>query len=176
MDEQSLTVLDEIIVGACRAVFDGVGSSLDVAPPEPGRADDIGASIGFTGTSLRGALVLMSSKRFIESVLPAEVGKGEGADQIADWMGELSNQTLGRIKNQLLAYGVTLEMSTPTVLFGVSLSRRDTRSSVRRQFSFRHGDETLALSFDAVASPDFELTEKSGDVGPRIAEGEIALF
>jgi CheY-specific phosphatase CheX len=176
VDAKSLTVLDDIVVTACRAVFEGAGAPLEVAESISRETDDIGASIGFTGTSLRGSLVLISSKRLIKTVLPVAVGRGSESAQIADWMGELSNQTLGRIKNRLLAYGVTLEMSTPTVLFGLSISRRDTGSIVRREFCFRHGVETLAVSLDALASPEFELTRKESAVGPGVAEGEIALF
>jgi CheY-specific phosphatase CheX len=176
VDAKSLTVLDDIIVTAVRGVFEGVGASLEPANARPRDTDDIGASIGFTGTSLRGAVVLISSKRLISSVLPVKVGPEQEASKVADWMGEIANQTLGRIKNQLLAYGVTLEMSTPTVLFGLSLSRRGTGSNVRREFCFRAGDETLGVSLDAIAQPNLELTEKDTTVGPGVAEGEIALF
>jgi hypothetical protein len=120
--------------------------------------------------------VLISSKRLIKGVLPVAVGRGSESAQIADWMGELSNQTLGRIKNRLLAYGVTLEMSTPTVLFGLSISRRDTGSIVRREFSFCHGGETLSVSLDALASAGFELSRNESAIGAGVAEGEIALF
>ncbi|HEX4340705.1 MAG TPA: chemotaxis protein CheX [Polyangiaceae bacterium] len=176
MDVKSLTVLDDIIVGACRAVFEGAGAPLEQTEATQRETDDIGASIGFTGTTLRGSLVLISSKRLIKGVLPVAVGRGSESAQIADWMGELSNQTLGRIKNRLLAYGVTLEMSTPTVLFGLSISRRDTGSIVRREFSFRHGGETLSVSLDALASPGFELSRNESAIGAGVAEGEIALF
>ncbi len=176
MDAKSLTLLDDIIVAACRAVFEGVGAPLEAVETDRRDTDDIGASIGFTGSSLRGALVLISSKRLINKVLPVEARRGDEAAKVADWMGELTNQTLGRIKNKLLAHGVTLEMSTPTVLFGLSLSRHGTGSSVRREFCFRHGDETVAVSLDALASPGFDLTAEDVAVGPGVVEGEIALF
>src|SRR5438876_413749 len=86
--------------------------------------------------------------------------------------GPRANQLLGRIKNKLLTYGVTLEMSTPTVIFGLELIRKSSRSSICRQFSFRQGEDALSIYFDAVAAPGFELTPPTEPPEPGIAEGE----
>jgi CheY-specific phosphatase CheX len=157
-------------------LFEAVGAPLEAADGHIGASDDVGASIGFTGPELRGSLVLISTHRFVQKVLPREIEAGDSAEQIADWTGELANQLLGRIKNKLLTYGVTLEMSTPTVIFGLELIRKNSRSSICRQFSFRHGDHWLSVYFDAVTAPSFELSVPTQPPEGGIAEGELALF
>ena len=176
MDAKSVTELDSVIEGACRALFEAVGTPLEPAGEAVGTRDDVGASIGFTGPVLRGALVLISTRRLIQRALPADVASGDTSAQVADWTGELTNQLLGRIKNKLLRYGVTLEMSTPTVIFGLELARKDMRRNIRREFAFRHGDEPLSIYFDAIAAPDFRLSEPEEPPAPGIAEGDLALF
>ena len=176
MDPNSDVLLDAAIEGACRALFEAVGAPLERVEQAIGSTDDVGASIGFTGATLRGALVLISTRRLIERVLPAEVAPGDVLAQVADWTGELTNQLLGRIKNKLLVYGVTVDMSTPTVIFGLELARKDTRLSIRREFAFRHGGEPLSIYFDAVAVPGFRLTEPTEPPAAGIAEGDLALF
>ena len=176
MNSSSVNLLDAVIGDACRALFEAVGARLEPSDAHTGTADDVGASIGFTGPALRGALVMISTHRFVQRVLPAEIEAGDSAEQVADWTGELANQLLGRIKNKLLTYGVTLEMSTPTVIFGLELIRKSSRSSICRQFSFRQGEDALSIYFDAVAAPGFELTPPTEPPEPGIAEGELALF
>jgi CheY-specific phosphatase CheX len=173
---KSLETLDALIGSACRALFESVGAKLEPVDKVVSAGDDVGATIGFTGSVLRGALVMISTKRLIQKVLPPEIVPGASDTQVADWMGELTNQLLGRIKNKLLSYGVTLEMSTPTVIFGLELARKDTGASVRRHLAFRHENHPLLISFDAVGAPDLELSIPEEPVDPGIAEGELALF
>jgi len=175
VDANSTSLFDAVISGACLALFEAVGAPLEPVDVAVGSRDDVGASIGFTGPSLRGALVLISTRHLIQSVLPEAV-RGDSAAQVADWTGELANQLLGRIKNKLLNYGVSVDMSTPTVIFGLELARKGTSAGIRRQFAFRHADQPLAIYLDAVAAPGFRLTEPEAPVAPGIAEGDLALF
>jgi CheY-specific phosphatase CheX len=157
-------------------LLDSVGAPLEPLPRTVAVTDDVGASIGFTGPVLRGALVMTSTRRLVRKVLPADLA-AEGTDpQIADWTGELANQLLRRIKNKLLAYGVVLEMSTPTVFFGLELARKHTGSTVRRELAFRHGDEPLVVTFDAQTSKDIDLTTPLEEAAAAVAEGDLTLF
>ena len=176
MEATSVKTLDAVVEGAVRALFEGLGIELDVVPAVARTSDDIGASIGFTSPTLRGAVVLISTRKLVHRALPDEVREGATDEHIADWMGELANQLLGRIKNKLFPLGVALEMSTPTVIFGIDIARKDTRSSVRRFLAFQHQGEPLAVFLDAVAAPDFAFSSPESAVAVGIAEGELALF
>jgi CheY-specific phosphatase CheX len=176
LDATSIKTLDSVVEGAALALFESVGAPLEKVQAVARSSDDIGASIGFTSSGLRGALVLISTRQLIKRVLPEEVRRNATDEHIADWMGELANQLLGRIKNKLLPLGVALEMSTPTVIFGLDLASKDTRSSQRRSFAFRHGNDALSVFLDAVAAQGFAFSGSETGAGVGIAEGELALF
>jgi CheY-specific phosphatase CheX len=176
VEATSIRTLDSVVEAAVIALFEGLGATVETAQAVTRSSDDVGASIGFTGRDLRGALVLISTRTLVLRALPDKVRHQASDEHIADWMGELSNQLLGRIKNKLFPLGVTLEMSTPTVIFGLDLASKDTRSSVRRSFAFRCAGESLAVYLDAVAAPDFAFSAPEGATAEGIAEGEVALF
>ena len=176
MDESSVKTLDSVVESASFALFESVGVPLERVPAVTRSRDDIGASIWFTSSVLRGAVVLISTRALVRQALPEEMREGAPDEQIADWMGELTNQLLGRIKNKLLSFGVTLEMSTPTVIFGIDLANKDTRARLRRQFAFRSGEEPLSVFLDAVSAPGLELTLLEEPPPAGIAEGDLALF
>jgi CheY-specific phosphatase CheX len=176
VEAESVATLDEIVESACLALFDSVGTPLVRADAGSHSRDDIGASIGFTGRMVRGALVLVSTRRLVEMALPQEIRAGVTDSHVADWMGELANQLLGRIKNKLVSHGVVLDMSTPTVMFGLEIARKDRRSGLRRYFEFRHDDQPLRVVLDAEVTDEFErcLSLKPTEAG--LPEGELALF
>jgi CheY-specific phosphatase CheX len=176
LDERSLALLDTALEDTTLALFESIGVRLWRAAANAKSSDDIAASIGFAGEELRGALVLTSSRRLVQYVLPQEVRDRDADEQLADWMGELSNQLLGRVKNRLLRYGVSLAMGTPTVMFGSGIARKDTHKGLRRRFAFRHADETLVLCFDALPVPGLNLAAPVASPALGILEGDVALF
>jgi CheY-specific phosphatase CheX len=171
----SIATLDAVVDAAVLALFESVGISLERATPPDHSEDNIGATIGFTSATLRGSVILISTRDFVARALPKEVPAGTGEEQLSDWTGELANQLLGRIKNKLLGLGVTLEMSTPAVIWGLELATKSTRSRLRRRFTYAHDGQPLSVFVDVVAAPDFEFTP-SGAHAPGIAEGELTLF
>jgi CheY-specific phosphatase CheX len=175
LDARSIAVLDALIEEASLALFDGIGVTLGRAPAPVKSADDISASIGFAGPAFRGALVLISTRRLVQFALPREIHDRESDEHVADWMGELANQLLGRVKNKLHGYGVSFAMGTPTVMLGMDLSRKDKHPGVRRQFAFRHAGDSLSVCLDAIASPNLTLLPDEPATS-GIAEGEVALF
>ncbi|HEY3497078.1 MAG TPA: chemotaxis protein CheX [Polyangiaceae bacterium] len=176
MDASSIALLDSVVEDASVALFASIGLSLSREADSAKSPDDMGASIGFAGPELRGALVLISTRKLVRLALPREVQDRSSDEQLADWMGELANQLLGRIKNKLIAYGVNLAMGTPAVMLGLDLARKDRHRGVRRQFSFRHAEEALSVYLDAVAPAEFKLKVPSVPPVGGIVEGDVAFF
>jgi CheY-specific phosphatase CheX len=176
LDQRSLALLDTALEDTTLALFESIGVRLWRASVPPQASDDIAASIGFAGAELRGALVLISSRRLVHQALPREVADREADEQLADWMGELTNQLLGRVKNRLLRYGVALAMGTPTVVFGNALSQKDRHKGLRRRFGFRHADQSLSVCFDAISTPGLSLAVPMTPPAFGILEGDVALF
>jgi CheY-specific phosphatase CheX len=176
LDQHSIDLLDTVLEDTTLALFESIGVRLLRTPAPLTAGDDIAASIGFAGEELRGALVLTSTRKLVQQVLPQEVRERDADEQLADWMGELANQLLGRVKNRLLRYGVSLAMGTPTVMLGTELSRKDKHKGVRRRFAFRHADQSFSICFDALATTGLSLVAPTTPPALGIIEGDVALF
>lgn len=125
--------------------------------------------IGFSGAHLQGALGVMGSDDALERTAPKEVPFDPH-----DWVGELANRALGRIKIAMLRSGVEILASTPVVLRGISLSV--VRGEQVRTFVLKHADQTIHLWVDY--TPRGEVAP--GDLKPidehEILEAGQALF
>lgn len=71
--------------------------------------------MGFVGDDVRGSCLLAAPTGAVEAAAP----QGAGA---RDWVGELANQLVGRLKAKLLQRGTTIALSTPLALSGVRVS------------------------------------------------------
>ena len=82
-----------------------------------GESDEVMFSgvMGFVGDKVRGTCLLAAPQGTVEAAAPKNAGA-------RDWVGELANQLVGRLKAKLMARGATIALSTPVVLRGVRLS------------------------------------------------------
>src|SRR5215472_15675587 len=126
-EEMTMTVdiekaLQTIAMESAEGLFADYGMALSPAASDPysGLKQEffLCGIIGFTGKTLRGSVMLAVERGLLEASAPLPTGQVS----LRDWIAELSNQLLGRIKRQLLERGVTIEMCTPAVLRGERLS------------------------------------------------------
>ncbi len=90
-----------------------------------------------------------------------------------DWMGELANQLAGRLKNKLCAYGLQLNLSTPTTVRGNQLQLTSSALetfSINAQFPIGGAIAQISLNVD----PNLDLTEKPTESTSE--EGSMELF
>jgi hypothetical protein len=74
----------------------------------------ISSVMGFVGEKIRGTCLLAAEPKPLEASCPS-------GGLPRDWIGELTNQLVGRIKMKLLAYGLEVALTTPIVLQGIRL-------------------------------------------------------
>ena len=130
----------------------------------------LGAAIGFTGEYVRGVLVIALDEEMARCLNP--VSKTNPHTDY-DWIGELANQLLGRLKNKLLSYSIEVALSTPVVVHGSQLSI-GTLQRTSTRLCFRHQNLFANVWWDAEVDPALEMsTENAPDVQ---AEGEMVLF
>jgi len=111
------TSLDEIVRSCSNELFAAYGVVATDTVTERGPTEfAFAAIIGFTGTPLRGTLLVTMTKATLESSNPIP------GSPPREWIAELSNQLLGRVKTQLLSCGVEIYVSTPLVLRGQHLA------------------------------------------------------
>ncbi len=175
---ESATALMEAFGTAVR--YDPAGEAKH--PPEDGML----AIVGFGGRSMRGNLVVSANRALLDRSFPAPNAGGASApcrqeaarstEQLQDWLGELANQLLGRLKSRLLAHGIAIQLGTPTTVSGLDLRVRtglgDRQATPLWLLS---GSDWLVVRLDAIASQAAAL-RVSADPSNSAAEGDVLLF
>ena len=115
---QAVTELfDHNLEVALGALFEHLGVEFSFEPPPERAKCDLACSIGFASPSLRGSLTMTADRAFVVGSRPSELRVGKPSEmEISDWMGELGNQLLGRLKNRLIDHGIEIDLVTPAVL------------------------------------------------------------
>jgi hypothetical protein len=179
-DSDSLLRIDAIVEASARALFGTHGLALGARATDFGLTPgdhDIAGSIGFTSPEIRGAVLMTARRDVLAHAWPAELRDRVPSDRdVCDWTGELVNQLLGRVKNALVAYGLAIEQSTPTVVTGWRLHRAPASTNVARRYLFEAGGGSVAVYFDAVVSGNFVLAEPHGEGAKAVVEGDVQLF
>lgn len=176
------TILDRIIAEQTLAQFAATDVALTpVAHPgtQPAQAE-LAGMVGFTSESMRGTVMIASTFSLFARSRPAALRDQPVSAYVArdwlylrDWASELTNQLVGRIKNRLVAFGVSLRVSTPTALSGSALAFATPSSKRTKPLVFTSGSDELWVFFDAIIEPELELSPQ-GEAAAE--EGELILF
>jgi hypothetical protein len=168
MDSQ--TIINNITSEACLSLFSDYSLPLLAAqmPEQQLHPELLYCSvIGFSAEQLRGTLVLATTSEPLGRTTPVQGGS------LREWVAELSNQLLGRVKRQLQDRGVTLLMATPIVLRGNHL--RPMPSKEAEPLTFVCDGGCVCVWMDAVIAPGVDLTQVQAEAG-GMGEGETMLF
>lgn len=153
---------------ACIDLFASYGVVLVADEDDPKPVSSACGIIGFTGDAIQGCLVLAASQDVLQASYPLPGHAGN------DWIAELANQHVGRLKTRLLDHGVTIVITTPLVLSGVGIVPMGDRLS---RFAFSAGPESpeaVRMWLDVHVTGDFVLGEVTPGAG--LAEGAALLF
>jgi hypothetical protein len=102
---------------ACVDVLADYGIPITLASPHGGvEANEpaLFGVIGFVANGLRGTCLLGAAQQLVEAS-----ARNSGSPR--DWIAELVNQLVGRLKMNLLTCGVNVTLTTPLALAGVQL-------------------------------------------------------
>jgi len=148
--------ISEIVRQACIDLFDYYEIALSPGA-EAGTLSRCGV-IGFGGHDLRGSLMLGCSDELLR------------ASSAEDWLGELTNQLLGRVKNRLIQHDIALYASLPVVLRGEQIEPLDVQSA-GHLFSSQGG--TVSVWFDARPRPGLTIAPMRASIE---CSGQVFLF
>ena len=137
------------------------------------------AIIGLGGQKLRGSVVLSIPSPLLAGSHPTGQNTPE---ELADWLSELANLLLGRLKVQLLERGISIELGTPVTLSGTALKFHRFKGlpmihSFRAadSWGFSPRDSRVHVVFEAIGEDGAQLSaETTRDVA--LDEGEVVLF
>lgn len=168
------SVFDALVVDVTRALFESYGVKLEL-DGSPAKAIlpsvSLLSTIGFSSEALGGSLLLAVTNDLLQSSAPA-------ADaNLADWSGELANQLLGRLKNQLLRYGVVVNLALPVVLSGGAFQLPARHRPHARQVSFVSHSGRVFIRTELELCANAQLVRQPETEGAAsMDEGEFVLF
>lgn len=156
------TYLAEIVQVATIELFSDHGARIGPTIPDGvTEAVALCGVIGFTGPDMRGTLMLACSARSLE------LTSSEAGVSMRDWLAELTNQLLGRVKNKIVAMGAKLHVSIPVVIGGERIAPI-ARQPLGHLFTADGG--VVSVWFDTELRDDLELVPDTTVVA---AEGSV---
>jgi hypothetical protein len=144
---------------------------------QPGSREDFPAPerlalcgvLGFRGKHLSGSIVLACT------VEPLELSNPTGCQRQRDWICELTNQLMGRVKNRLFKTGVEITLGTPAALSGAQLYPIPSR--LRAPQVLAAGPGTVCAWLDYELTEGYELPSvPPPDAEAMMPEGGMILF
>jgi hypothetical protein len=157
----------DLLAKSCIELFAAYGVTLTARGAPWVTTDEplLSGVIGFVGSRVRGTCLLASTEPPITASSPP-------GGRARDWVGELTNQLMGRMKSKLVARGLTVELTTPIVLSGVRIEPLPKAKLEPIVLSAEQGPVLVWLEFET--TPDFRLeAEREGFCG---TEGDVLLF
>lgn len=173
----SRTSLDTMMQGSTVDLFHSCG--LAVAPvarsqqrSEVLQTPELGGIISFVGRGFTGTLTVGLSPAVFALIKQDPTRTYSGRD----WVREMTNQLLGRIKTRLLQFHVTLQASLPTVTGNDAIERQRARGGLFLAYTFRtlRGDVLVTLSGDI--DPGIFVYTGAAPAASVATEGDVILF
>lgn len=138
---------------------------------------DFVAMLSMTNPEVRLSIALQTERTVLEDSFPSEETMHDDR-VLQDWIGELSNQLSGRMKNKLLPFGCCLDLGIPTVIQGENLHLDLPRRSEISQHTFiTESGQAILISLTTLVDPDFRLVEQDISAATEVLdEGEMLFF
>lgn len=163
-------VLSRLVTEAVAKVFDAYGTMVELAETTS-QGSEIVAVIGYAANDLRGGLAIGISGKLARATMPTE------NVPVYDWVGELANQILGRVRNRLLDYSVDIQIATPVVLhgLGVHVAAPTGGNSHATIAHYTAGDEVVQVLTETRFEDGYEFPEPTAE-SAVMDEGEMMFF
>jgi CheY-specific phosphatase CheX len=168
IENESLSVrMGALVASACEELFSAYGVELTATGDRWELSDDpvLSGVMGFVGAQLRGTCLLAGAAETLAATCP-EGGRAR------DWVGELTNQLVGRLKTKLLTRGVEVALTTPIILSGARLQPVPRGPLLPTVFSSKFG--FVLVWVESEAAGDLRICSESPQ--PQRGEGDILMF
>jgi CheY-specific phosphatase CheX len=151
--------LSNAVLSAASAVFEDNGITLDgsraVSASDATRSYPA-AIIGFAGPKVAGTLSLVVPWEILEKSHP---GSSAVREDLLDWLRELSNLLLGKLKTTFCRHGLAINMGLPTSAVGQTIAFDTSRKSFMA-YVLSLGESEAILLFDAEVDGGVEWTSE----------------
>jgi hypothetical protein len=164
-------IIESAVSECCLALFEDYALPLrrcDVSEAPGAEPLLFCGVVGFSGEQMRGTLLLATSREPLGRTSPSNDAS------LREWIAELANQLLGRIKNKLLSRGVTLHLSTPIVLRGEHIAPVGKVELTPCMFACEGG--IVCVWFDSELAAGVDLSQEVAPPEGVVGEGTSMLF
>lgn len=134
--------------------------------------------LGFTGERIRGALSIYVPQGFFkrkELNLQLSGLTEQDDEMLADWVGELCNQVLGRLKARLCP-SAQFKLSTPVTFAGKQLRSLPRAQAQPCRIVLHAGEHEILLECDGEIDANLETSALLAAEDPILSEGEMMFF
>jgi len=177
---QDFAELQKYVVKASLDLFEGYGLPVEHvtgAPSAELEGPVVMAVIGYAATTIRGALLLLTSRAVVAALQPAELRDEPPTEALLrDVLGEFCNMLIGRLKNRLVSRGVAPLLATPTTIFGEHLKLPQPTSGISAWQRFVSPAGDIHVRLDATFEVEFALADEEASAVQLPAEGDTVLF
>lgn len=164
--------IDALVLGALVDLFEAYGVAVAPSPPvaelQPPQVPELSAGIVFSRPGAASGYLTLSAP---DSLVRLTRG-GVSADLRADWVRELANQLMGRIKNRLLHFGARVELGAPVTVDGEQVALQ-LRSSSTGVYVGRAPQGEVVVTLQGMPE-ESELSYVGA--GSQASEGDVLLF
>lgn len=173
--------IDEIIAQAVGALLEHTGHPVSAYHKRDGSSvageDAALTVVGYVGEQVQGTLTLVCNEQMIRETLPFPLRELiPGEEDLHDWLGELGNQLLGRIKNKLGVFGVEFRITPPSTIYAENLTLPPAARDSLDWFEFETDCGTLLVRLLVQAPAGWELPLPIIITEPPPTEGDLLLF
>ena len=150
-----LEILGEALLECTCQVLDDAGVPTSEAVPCAPGGDWLFpmAVIGFGGESVRGSISIEVQWEVLSASHPT---KSTATEDLVDWVAELSNLVMGKLKTKLRGNAVAIQPALP-----MTFTTRATESGVTRppqlQYQLRTPDGLVVVRFSAAVDATFQM-------------------
>jgi len=137
--------------------------------------ESLTAFCGFGSTDFRGAITILGSVPLFSQLhpLPSSVTPRD----LVDWACELVNQTVGRYRNRLLAYNVSLALAVPQGALAENVRLSSSLRHSRNPIRFAIDGMVLEIWLELNIRPGFRLADApADDKAGALSEGSVLFF
>ena len=131
--------------------------------------------LGATGGGVALSSMLTFDRQLLVSLHPLGTADILQAD-LEDWCRELNNQLVGRVKNKLLRYGITVTLGLPVLLQGTDVRAVATPDLTLNRHAIRTSSGNISLSLSTLIDDDLQFIEQESCDEEVLLEGFVSLF
>lgn len=135
---------------------------------------EIAAFSGFGNDDLRGSYTLQGSTKLFSRLHP--LPPTMSPRDLTDWACEVVNQSVGRFRNRMTNYGISLALSVPQSALASQLRLSSSLRAARKPIAYRIEGMLLQGWLELEIRPGFKFAREPQQTDQVLNEGAMVIF